>query len=117
VTAAALFCDTIHDGRFELPLPGHGRTAERLLRLAGLGRADLVTARLGEGHADAIAIRAELGDNPAGDPAERWRPGPAGRRPGTVRRPARLLARRCRRRRLLVRRRRRSGRRAARRGP
>ena len=69
---AVLFSDAIRDGRLELPLPGRGRTAERLLRLAGLGRADLVLARLGEGHADAIAIRAELGDDPAGDPADRW---------------------------------------------
>ena len=48
----------------DLPLPGHGRTLQRLQGLAALGRADLVSARLGEGHADAIAIRAELGDEP-----------------------------------------------------
>nr|WP_221382594.1 acyl-CoA dehydrogenase family protein [Actinoplanes polyasparticus] len=45
----------------DLPLPGRGATAERLRRLAELGRADPVAARLGEGHADAVAIRAELG--------------------------------------------------------
>jgi alkylation response protein AidB-like acyl-CoA dehydrogenase len=45
----------------ELPLPGSGRTAERLLGLAELGRQDPVLARLGEGHADAMAILAELG--------------------------------------------------------
>lgn len=45
----------------ELPLPGGGRTAERLLRLAELGRQDPVLARLAEGHADAMAILAELG--------------------------------------------------------
>jgi alkylation response protein AidB-like acyl-CoA dehydrogenase len=72
VIAAAQFAGAARDGRLELPLPGHGRTAERLLRLADLGREDLVLARLGEGHADAIAIRAELGDGPAGDPADRW---------------------------------------------
>jgi alkylation response protein AidB-like acyl-CoA dehydrogenase len=45
----------------ELPLPGGGHTAERLLGLAELGRQDPVRARLGEGHADAMAILAELG--------------------------------------------------------
>jgi alkylation response protein AidB-like acyl-CoA dehydrogenase len=48
----------------DLPLPGHGRTLQRLWGLAALGRADLVAARLGEGHADAVAIRAELRDEP-----------------------------------------------------
>lgn len=72
MTAAGLFPDAARAGRFELPRPGHGHTAERLLRLAGLGREDLVLARLGEGHADAAAIRAELGDGPTGDPAQRW---------------------------------------------
>ena len=47
----------------ELPLPGRGATAERFHRLADLGRRDPVAARLGEGHADALAIRAELGDD------------------------------------------------------
>ncbi|WP_203727531.1 acyl-CoA dehydrogenase [Paractinoplanes durhamensis] len=46
----------------DLPLPGHGATAERLRGLTALGRADLVTCRLAEGHVDAVAIRAELGD-------------------------------------------------------
>jgi alkylation response protein AidB-like acyl-CoA dehydrogenase len=55
----------------DLPLPGHGRTEERFRALAGLGRADLVAARLGEGHADAGAIRAELGDGD-NQPGERW---------------------------------------------
>jgi alkylation response protein AidB-like acyl-CoA dehydrogenase len=55
----------------DLPLPGHGRTAERLLGLSALARRDLVLARLGEGHADAVAIRAELKDGPTGD-GEFW---------------------------------------------
>jgi alkylation response protein AidB-like acyl-CoA dehydrogenase len=56
----------------DLPLPGGGATAERFHRLAALGRADLVAARLGEGHADALAIRAELDD--PGEPGDggRW---------------------------------------------
>jgi alkylation response protein AidB-like acyl-CoA dehydrogenase len=55
----------------DLPLPGHGNTSERFRSLAELGRADLVAARLGEGHADAGAIRAELGDG-ENQPGERW---------------------------------------------
>ncbi|WP_255658289.1 acyl-CoA dehydrogenase [Actinoplanes sp. L3-i22] len=52
----------------DLPLPGRGATAERLRGLTALGRADLVACRLAEGHADAVAIRAELGDAcPPGD--------------------------------------------------
>ncbi|WP_410811535.1 acyl-CoA dehydrogenase family protein [Micromonospora sp. 067-2] len=58
------FRDGVDTGRFDLPLPGSGRTAERLLRLAELGRQDVVLARLGEGHADALAILAEL-DGPS----------------------------------------------------
>lgn len=61
----------------DLPLPGQGRTLDRLRGLTALGRADLVAARLAEGHVDAVAIRAELGDAPAGDagqtpPGESW---------------------------------------------
>lgn len=44
----------------DLPLPGGGRTADRFVRLAALGRRDPVLARLAEGHADAMAILAEL---------------------------------------------------------
>ncbi|WP_202864632.1 acyl-CoA dehydrogenase [Micromonospora endolithica] len=60
------------DGSLDLPLPGAGRTGERLLRLMELGRTDLVLARLGEGHADALAILAELGAEVA--PASRREP-------------------------------------------
>lgn len=56
----------------DLPLPGKGATSERLRELADLGRRDLVTARLGEGHADAVAIRAELGDDGPAAGRERW---------------------------------------------
>jgi alkylation response protein AidB-like acyl-CoA dehydrogenase len=56
----------------DLPLPGRGQTAERFRALAALGRADLVEARLGEGHADAVAIRAELGVAPRAGDGERW---------------------------------------------
>ncbi|WP_250030902.1 acyl-CoA dehydrogenase family protein [Paractinoplanes maris] len=56
----------------DLPLPGGGATAERLRRLAELGRISPVVARLGEGHADAVAIRAELDDDGPGEDGERW---------------------------------------------
>ena len=39
-----------------LPLPGHGDTLERFEILASLAEEDLSLARLGEGHADALAI-------------------------------------------------------------
>ncbi len=55
----------------DFPLPGHGATRQRLRALADLGRADLVAARLGEGHADAVAIRAELGAGPTPE-GQRW---------------------------------------------
>ena len=44
-----------------LPLPGHGDTWERFSILASLGEEDLSLARLGEGHADALAILRESG--------------------------------------------------------
>lgn len=68
-----LLGDAVDQGRLDLPRPGHGRTSERLLRLADLGRQDPVLARLGEGHADALAILAEL-DAEAGvaAPTQRW---------------------------------------------
>ncbi|QLQ40373.2 acyl-CoA dehydrogenase family protein [Micromonospora robiginosa] len=69
---AAAFRSAVRDGRLDLPAPGGGRTAERFRRLAALGRADLTLARLGEGHADALAILAELGASP--DPARRREP-------------------------------------------
>jgi alkylation response protein AidB-like acyl-CoA dehydrogenase len=52
--------DSWLDAVRDLPLPGSGRTWERWRRFAALGAADLVHARLGEGHADAVAIVAEL---------------------------------------------------------
>ncbi|MEA2704974.1 MAG: hypothetical protein QOD63_2919 [Actinomycetota bacterium] len=46
-------------GALDLPHPGHGRTLQRWVALAGWGRRDLALARLAEGHADAVAILAE----------------------------------------------------------
>lgn len=59
--------DLLRSGALELPLPGRGRTAARWAVLAGWGRADLVLARLAEGHTDACAILAEAGAEPVPD--------------------------------------------------
>jgi hypothetical protein len=68
---AADFAAAVESGRLDLPLPGSGRTWERWAVLADLAGEDLSLARLSEGHADALAILAELG---TGDPAAgtRW---------------------------------------------
>ncbi len=68
---AAAFAAAVESGRLDLPLPGGGRTRERWARLAGLAAEDLSLVRLGEGHADAVAILAELG-GPAPEPGSRW---------------------------------------------
>ncbi len=88
---ARVFAAAVESGRLDLPLPGSGATMERLAALADLAEEDLSLARLGEGHADAVAILAELG-GPFPDPGSRWGvwaanpPGPnvtAERRDGT----------------------------------
>ena len=58
---AARFLRAADEGTFDLPLPGCGRTWARFEALAALARSDLSLARLGEGHADALAILAEAG--------------------------------------------------------
>lgn len=64
--AAESFRRLVSSGLLQLPPPGSGRTSERFAALAALGRADLVLARLAEGHLDALAVLLEL-DGP--DPA------------------------------------------------
>lgn len=54
-----------HLGRLDLPVPGSGRTLERLLAFVELGAFDLSLARLAEGHADAVAILREAAREPA----------------------------------------------------
>lgn len=61
----------LESGLLDLPLPGAGHTPERLEALVALGSADCVLARLAEGHADALAILAEL-DGPAVTPGQLW---------------------------------------------
>jgi alkylation response protein AidB-like acyl-CoA dehydrogenase len=68
---AVAFAAAVESGRLDLPLPGSGATRERLAAFAGLAGEDLSLARLGEGHADAVAILAELG-GPRPDPGSRW---------------------------------------------
>ena len=65
------FADAVESGRLDLPLPGGGRTGERWAVLAELAGEDLSLARLAEGHADALAILAELGAG-APAPGSRW---------------------------------------------
>ena len=68
---AAAFQAAVESGRLNLPLPGGGRTRERWAALADLAGEDLSLARLAEGHADALAILAELGE-PAPPAGSRW---------------------------------------------
>jgi alkylation response protein AidB-like acyl-CoA dehydrogenase len=67
-TAAAAMHALVAAGVLDLPLPGSGRSRERLRVLSRLGELDLTVGRLGEAHADAMAISAELGiAAPSGD--------------------------------------------------
>jgi alkylation response protein AidB-like acyl-CoA dehydrogenase len=68
---AAEFTAAVQSGRLDVPLPGGGGTGERFAVFAELGEEDLSLARLGEGHADAVAILAELG-GPRPRPGSRW---------------------------------------------
>jgi alkylation response protein AidB-like acyl-CoA dehydrogenase len=68
---AGAFTSAVESGRLDLPLPGSGATPERWAAFAGLAEEDLSLARLGEGHADAIAILAEL-DGPRPPAGSRW---------------------------------------------
>lgn len=68
---AQAFAAAVQSGRLDLPLPGSGGTWQRWAAFADLAEEDLSLARLGEGHADAIAILAELG-GPRPRPGSRW---------------------------------------------
>jgi alkylation response protein AidB-like acyl-CoA dehydrogenase len=69
--AGEVFVQAVESGRLDLPRPGSGRTRERWAAFAALAEEDLALARLGEGHADAVAILAELG-GPEPAPGSRW---------------------------------------------
>ena len=68
---ALAFVSAVESGRLDMPLPGSGATWQRFAAFADLAEEDLSLARLAEGHADAVAILAELG-GPAADPGSRW---------------------------------------------
>ena len=68
---ARAFAAAVGAGRLDLPLPGAGTTRERWATFADLAGEDLSLARLCEGHADAVAILAELG-GPSPEPGSRW---------------------------------------------
>jgi alkylation response protein AidB-like acyl-CoA dehydrogenase len=69
--AACAFAFAVESGRLDLPLPGSGATWRRWAAFADLAEEDLSLARLAEGHADAVAILAELG-GPRPEPGSRW---------------------------------------------
>jgi alkylation response protein AidB-like acyl-CoA dehydrogenase len=68
---ARMFVAAAEAGRLDLPLPGSGATAERWAAFADIAADDLSLVRLCEGHADAVAILAEL-DGPAPEAGSRW---------------------------------------------
>jgi alkylation response protein AidB-like acyl-CoA dehydrogenase len=80
LAVAKAFAAAVESGRLDLPLPGGGRTRERWAVLADLAGEDLCMARLAEGHADAVAILAELGGGtpPAGTRWGVWAAQPPG---------------------------------------
>jgi hypothetical protein len=69
---AAAFAAAVESGRLDMPLPGGGRTRQRWAVLADLAEKDLSLGRLAEGHADALAILAELGFLPSPPADSRW---------------------------------------------
>ncbi|CCH88885.1 Putative acyl-CoA dehydrogenase [Modestobacter italicus] len=80
VTAtAAAFRDLVTAG-WSVPLPGAGATLARWRALAAVGEQDLALARLVEGHADAVAVLAELDGPPvaAGQRLGVWAAEPPG---------------------------------------
>jgi hypothetical protein len=64
MTAEALRLRLAEVCRESLPLPGQGRTGDRLNRLLAVAREDLTLAKLAEAHWDAVAILAEAGRQP-----------------------------------------------------
>jgi alkylation response protein AidB-like acyl-CoA dehydrogenase len=69
--AARAFTAAIESGRLDIPLPGSGATRQRWAAFADIAGEDLSLARLCEGHADAVAVLAEL-DGPPPHRGSRW---------------------------------------------
>ncbi|WHM29239.1 acyl-CoA dehydrogenase [Streptomyces sp. BPPL-273] len=61
------YADALAAGGRDCPLPGGGATGARFDALREVARDDVAVARLVEGHADAVAILAELRGEPVGD--------------------------------------------------
>lgn len=57
------FYALVNTGFDDLPLPGCGQTVERWNRIAAVASRDLSLVKLFEGHTDALAILAELGES------------------------------------------------------
>jgi alkylation response protein AidB-like acyl-CoA dehydrogenase len=73
------FAAAVSSGRLDLPLPGRGKTRERWAAFAQCAEEDLSLARLCEGHADALAILAEVtGEQPEGGRWGVWAAEPPG---------------------------------------
>jgi hypothetical protein len=68
-TPAQTLRGLVQRGLDQLPLPGSGATLQRWQALAAVAAHDLSLAKLYEGHTDALAIMAELGDARAADDA------------------------------------------------
>jgi hypothetical protein len=64
-TPAQALRSLVQRGFDQLPLPGSGATLQRWQTLAAVAAHDLSLAKLYEGHTDALAIMAELGDEQA----------------------------------------------------
>lgn len=62
----------VRDGFDRLPLPGLGETLVRWRALSAVAAHDLSLAKLYEGHTDALAILAELGDPSLAVPGSTW---------------------------------------------
>ncbi|WP_255581049.1 acyl-CoA dehydrogenase [Caballeronia sp. dw_276] len=62
----------IDAGLDRLPRPGHGATLERWRALAAVAACDLALVKLYEGHTDALAIIAEIGDGFAPESGQAW---------------------------------------------
>lgn len=69
--STALVRNWLTTEKLDLPLPGHGQTAQRWQRLAQLTQTDITAGRLAEAHADAVAILAEL-QGPPPSPQQWW---------------------------------------------
>ncbi len=62
ICVAAAFRDLARSGALRLPAPGSGRSMERFRDLAEIAAVDLSLGRLAEGHADALTIIEEAGE-------------------------------------------------------